>query len=90
MRIIYTVLLSSLLIACSHHQPVSEPAETVYKPIKIQCGSVPPLQNTVGIRANLLKNGTLSESMSEAEQQDVVNAYIAKRNNAYKKCKQGK
>ncbi|GIU52399.1 MULTISPECIES: hypothetical protein [Shewanella] len=89
MKRILAVLLSGSLLACSHQTAVQNTHAEV-KPPKIQCGATPPLLDTQGIRDNLLERGDITLDMTEAEQQAVVNEYIAKRNNAYKKCKQGK
>lgn len=89
MKRILAVLLSGSLLACSHQAAVQNTHAEV-KPPKIQCGATPPPLDTQGIRDNLLERGDITSDMTEAEQQAVVNEYIAKRNNAYKKCKQGK
>ena len=89
MKRILAVLLSGSLLACSHQTAVQNIHAEVKSP-KIQCGATPPPLDTQGIRDNLLERGDITPDMTEAEQQAVVNEYIAKRNNAYKKCKQGK
>ena len=89
MKRILVLFLSGSLLACSHQTPVSN-APVEVKPPKIQCGATPPLPDTQGIKNNLIKRGDITPEMTEAQQQAVINEYIAKRNNAFKKCQQGK
>ncbi|MEZ9237592.1 MULTISPECIES: hypothetical protein [Shewanella] len=86
------VLLSANLLACSHQAAMPESAsQQQTAPIPtIQCGATPPPLNTQGIRNNLLNRGDITPEMTEAQQQAVINEYIAKRNDAYKKCHKGK
>ncbi|WP_153912926.1 hypothetical protein [Shewanella sp. TC10] len=89
MKRILAILFSGSLLACTHQTAVQN-SPTDMKPPKVQCGAMPPLLDTQGIRNNLLKRGDITPEMTEAQQQTVISEYIAKRNNAYKKCKQGK
>ncbi|MDO6619668.1 MULTISPECIES: hypothetical protein [unclassified Shewanella] len=93
MRIVFAIFFSWVIWGCSHSNSAengSNQTQLTHQNNTIQCGAIPPPLDMSGVKQNLIKSGEITTDMSEQQQQEIVRRYIAKRNNAFKKCNQRK
>ena len=90
------VVLSVLVLnGCQLQEPKTEAtlevaAEHVkkVKPIPKNCNAMPPLKDKAKLIDMLRKDGRINESMTDEQVDDVVNSYINKKQQAFKRCQE--